>query len=406
MIRYPLLDVCARIDGHNTQHNMLREYCRDFSDWENMVACAEREGMAPLLRKHLEEAGCDYPSGVRMTLKVLENRHRHCARMRIEVLQEVLTLMRQHSLSPIVIKGAALCFTLYPDPALRPMRDIDILFRKEEVDDAQQLLREMGFASSGSPVPPDHYHLPPLHKTVGEMKVCFELHRGLYPNCPPYYPDVDFDRLYRSAKKITVGDVGAVTFGDEEMLNYLFLHGVRSPISYENFKLINIADVVGFVEKNCRSLDWDGIGKRYPLLYKSLPTMHHITPWNHDNVPKEFVALTGEKKRLEPKPFVGWPQRKLKELRKTATVAEILKETFVPSSWWVRAYYGVSSKTEMLAARFFHHPRHVFWWVRLYSGFLDKSPGAGEAGTKRVLGRLMNIRILAVMQKLFGRAAR
>ena len=45
----------------------------------------------------------------------------------------------------VVLKGAALATTLYPDPALRPLSDIDLLVRREHLDAAVQAVKSLGY---------------------------------------------------------------------------------------------------------------------------------------------------------------------------------------------------------------------------------------------------------------------
>ncbi len=47
---------------------------------------------------------------------------------------------------PIILKGAALCHWLYPEPALRPVGDLDLLIAAEQRPQAQQALLDIGFA--------------------------------------------------------------------------------------------------------------------------------------------------------------------------------------------------------------------------------------------------------------------
>lgn len=324
--------------------------------------------MAPLLRKHLMESESVFPTSVRRSLNILFKRHQKQAQVRLRVLREVLALFQQEQLTPMLIKGAALCQTLYPDPALRPMRDMDILFSENEVDQAQDVLRAFGFLQSSAPIPPDHHHLPSLHKTVDDVKICFELHRGLYPNCPPYYPDVDFERLLKSAKTFHIDDVEAITFSDEETVHYLYQHAFRAPLTYESYKLINVADIIGFTEKHYQALDWQQIKMRFPLLKKALPLMHHISPWDFDKIPVDFFSVRDREQRLEPLTFSGWPSKRRKELRAEGRkLHRILLDTFLPPMWWVGVFYGATTRRGCLLCTFWRHPRHIYWWVRLYS---------------------------------------
>jgi len=367
MTRFPILDLCARIEGHEIQHRLLREHCRTFSDWKALLIRAEREGMSPLLRKHLAESESTYPISVRRSLDVLSKRHQHEADARAAILQEILQLLRKNDLTPLVIKGAALCYTTYPDIALRPMRDVDLLFRRSEVDHAQALMREAGFTQSRSPIPPNHYHLPALTRKIENIDICFELHRGLYPDCPPYYPEVDFEGLLQSAQSFCVGDEDALTFNKEETLQYIFQHAFRAPLTYESYKLINVADVIGFTEKNSSVLDIERVAEHDAPLYDALPLLHHISPWDLKKFSTGFGPVDRFQK-MTPAPYTGWPQQRLQDFKAQGKpLHHIIRSTFLPSRWWTGIYYGAVTGYKRLFCLLWKHPRHVLWWVKLLS---------------------------------------
>src|SRR5210317_1015807 len=104
MKRYPILEVCARIEGHAVQQQILRESCRGFDDWQGLLERAELEGMAPLLRKHLMESEADVQASVRRSLNLLYKRHQRQAQIRLEVLTDVLELFHHNGLTPMLIK--------------------------------------------------------------------------------------------------------------------------------------------------------------------------------------------------------------------------------------------------------------------------------------------------------------
>lgn len=73
---------------------------------------------------------------------------------------------RPSLLPAIVVKGGALAFTLYPDPSLRPVSDIDILVRKEDLPEVLARLRAAGYQEWGCEMAPGltrilghHFHL-------------------------------------------------------------------------------------------------------------------------------------------------------------------------------------------------------------------------------------------------------
>ncbi|MEJ2134814.1 MAG: nucleotidyltransferase family protein [Desulfofustis sp.] len=362
-MRVRLLELCARIDGHSEQHAMLQQLSGAVKDWRMLLTRAELEGMAPLLAKHLLESGSSYPAWVKRSLHVLSERHQQLAEIRTQILLEVLGLFEQEGIRCLVLKGGALAYTIYPDPSSRPMRDIDLLLGRNEVDRAHGLLKANGFRQEKAVLPKDHFHLPPLYYQVGNTSVCVELHRGLYPECPPYYPQVDFDQLYESRRQFILGHKQAATFSSEEMLHYLFQHGLRAPLTYESFKLINVADIVGFVETYHENLDWERIRSNHPLLCAALPLLHHLTPWDREKVPPWLLPDNN----LTPVPYQGWPHKRLKDLKAAGTrLPEILRKTFLPSIWWLRMYYGAVSTPQLLFCLLWKHPRHVYWWARMY----------------------------------------
>lgn len=55
-------------------------------------------------------------------------------------LGRVLEAFNEAGIDVIVLKGAALAQTIYPDIALRPMGDVDLLVKKEGLEKAENLL--------------------------------------------------------------------------------------------------------------------------------------------------------------------------------------------------------------------------------------------------------------------------
>ncbi|MBL9019752.1 MAG: nucleotidyltransferase family protein, partial [Myxococcales bacterium] len=68
---------------------------------------------------------------------------------RAQVLAEVVTAFRAANLDLAPIKGAAFVGTIYPDPAERPMNDIDVLVPVPQIPDAMRALEQLGFARTG-----------------------------------------------------------------------------------------------------------------------------------------------------------------------------------------------------------------------------------------------------------------
>ncbi len=362
---FPILNLCARIKAHDLQRSLLTTACHQFNQWYDLLFQAEKQGMGPLLHMHLTAVKGERPDTFIRGLRFLSLRHQQANIILMKSLQQILSLLKAEGIPNLILKGGALCQTLYPEPGLRPMRDIDLLLAKEDVNHAHSLLKKIGFQASTEALPEGYYHLPQLLKTVDNMQVCVELHHDLFPNDPPYYQQLPFAELYRNAHTFDVDGMTALTPATEEMLWHLFQHGFHAPLTYESYKLISAADIISLVEDRVESLDWEKITAIYPQLFKALPHFHHITPWT-----EAVLAEIPHKKGTPPsgvgKSFKGWPQSKHSE-EKNRKFAETFYHTFYPSQWWMMLYYSTEDPISLIWSRLIRHPMHILRWIKIYT---------------------------------------
>ncbi|MDU9049220.1 MAG: nucleotidyltransferase family protein [Candidatus Electrothrix sp. Rat3] len=364
---FPLLHLCARIEPHPLQQKLLVHACARFQAWDGLLQQAEVQGMAPLLLRHLLLAEINPPDHILRSLRLLALRHRQSNGLLSKTLAKVLTILESAGIPVLVLKGAALCQTLYPDPGLRPMRDIDLLVPWDQALPAHTLLQQHGFHDPAVFTPEDHLHLAALYQEVDGIQVCLELHRSLFPDCPPCPKRIDFSKLYERAKAFEVNEMPAFTLGtlgNEDMLWHLYQHGFHAPLPYDPFKLISAADIIGFVEARLDVIDWNRITSHYPPLLAALPQFHHLSPWN-EAVQERLEFGTERRPSGVGKSFTGWPRRKLAK-QKGRGIGPILRDTFLPPDWWLRIYYAPKGQIGRLWSLIVQHPLHVFWWIKLY----------------------------------------
>ncbi len=99
-------------------------------EWALFARMAEAEGVAPLI--HYTFQGAGYPAGIpdetRQSLALAYySTAAHNALLFRELERILAALAAGAEIPVIVLKGAALAQTVYPDPALRPMGDLDLL---------------------------------------------------------------------------------------------------------------------------------------------------------------------------------------------------------------------------------------------------------------------------------------
>jgi hypothetical protein len=93
-----------------------------------------------------------------------------------------------------LLKGIWLSHTLYPEPHLRPMRDVDVMVEPEAVGDVERILVGLGYRPVEGLDPASfrahHHAVPYRHPATG---VHVEVHRGLVRPDGPYGSDRPFD---------------------------------------------------------------------------------------------------------------------------------------------------------------------------------------------------------------------
>lgn len=93
-----------------------------------------------------------------------------------------------------LLKGIWLSDRLYPQPHLRPMRDVDVMVEPERVGEVESVLLELGYEPrpEGSPdqYRTHHHAVPYCHPATG---VWFEVHRRLLPARGLYGTDAVFE---------------------------------------------------------------------------------------------------------------------------------------------------------------------------------------------------------------------
>ena len=367
MIR-TILALCARDVGVEVMHARLRAqmdaFARQCPAWDQLLIDAEEQGMAPLLHKHLGAAEVAAPSPVRLRLHSLYLRSRQANAIRNRAMAEILTAFRDQSLDVLLVKGIALANLVYSDPALRPMRDIDLLVRPDDAARAEAILFSLGYNhEEREDIPPDYYHLPPLVKTVEGLSLNIEIHRALFPSHPDY-PQWPFEQLLARALPLTIEGIPARTHSLEDMLRHVYLHGFRPPLTYEPFRLIHVADVVTLVEGHCMAIDWPNLVAAMPQLPAVFSAFHWLTPWT-ETVQGRLTLETQTPPAHPGEPYQGWPLRRLKTVPLRG-YPNLAVATLWPSHWWVQVYYGHARGPSYWRARLFEHPRTLWRWLKTY----------------------------------------
>ena len=140
-------------------------------------------------------------------------------------LGRVMKALGEAEVQVVLLKGAALVQTVYDDPALRPMGDLDLLIPEDQLDLAERIVRGLGYDFFDGPevqatAREKHRHYPRLSKVEGDCAI--ELHRHIVETDSPLHFEVA--ALWETAREASLGPTRTMVLGAEEQLIHLCLN--------------------------------------------------------------------------------------------------------------------------------------------------------------------------------------
>jgi len=146
-----LLLCCARSRFDDEAKAGARELVGEGIDWERLLDLAVKHGLLPLLHARLRDLENEQiPEAVlaRAESVYYVNLRRNVLLQ--HELGQIVRSLHEEDVEVIVLKGGALAWTVYASPALRPMVDLDLLVRPEQMERVGMVVEALGFRRSGS----------------------------------------------------------------------------------------------------------------------------------------------------------------------------------------------------------------------------------------------------------------
>lgn len=332
-------------------YRQLTHHLDGFKEWGPCIPFVEEQGMAPLFYFHLRAAGIDIPEGPRRQLQALTLRHRLANQARTRTLINIITACGAAGVRVILLKGAALFHLIYPEPGLRPMRDLDLLINPASAPIVQNILSSLGFQFSTENQHHPTRHLPVATAIQDGFTVNLELHRSLFEDLETLNVSVT-EGLIKRARLFSINNTATHSLSLEDMLFHLHRHMV-----IEQGRIISMADLISLSEQFVEEIDWQLIFKKYPALIGSLSVFHSLNPLSEALVRKLSIR-SGRVPRNVGVDFCGWPRLYFRQWRNVGLL-QFIKNTVFPSEWWLRLYYGVGPGRSIFLHRWIRYPLHV-----------------------------------------------
>ena len=119
----------------------------DQNDWQLFAQIAEIEGVAPLLYFQLKTGAIidEWPSEVCQYLQASYYKSTAHNALLFQELERILAAFESAQIPVIVLKGAALAQTIYPEPGLRPMGDLDLLIQQDDLQESLGVMQNLTY---------------------------------------------------------------------------------------------------------------------------------------------------------------------------------------------------------------------------------------------------------------------
>lgn len=351
---YRILTFAARINPDNQDKQNLRWALQDFTKWDELVREAEANAIAPLLYTSLRECGVEIPKNIKRQLYALVQRHRWANDARAKAMAEICNACEKESIQLIVLKGSYLAHTIYPDPALRTMSDIDLLAPPDKAVRVQQILRDLGYSVpelASSHYMFEHHHLPCAHKTQDGQSILVEVHHDALSGDAP--ASITTKNLTAPLNRFSVQESQHYALGHQDQLRHLF-HHMSEPAA--KLKLVWCVDIVFYASHFEQEIDWFTLNKEYPEVINALRLVDYILPLPENlrrHIPPNHSPMPAG---------AGISILPLTTIMREPVRQEI-RDLFFPSSWWLRLYYGVSPDKSLFFTRLIRQPLQILNWV-------------------------------------------
>jgi len=222
-------DVEAHLVFRLARGTMMPRPSLDFggvTDWHRLLQLASDENALIALREALKvKGGNGMPAEVERRLAILSLDREFRMRRLKDRLEQAIAALHRVGIDALLLKGAALAQTHYGSFAARPMRDIDLLVRPEQADDARASMLRLGWEVD-SELPDDrtylnHHHLPPLRDLEGSG-LRLEIHRSLLPAGHPFH--FSEDEIWDAAQWVKVGGGQALVMHPSHHAVHVAIH--------------------------------------------------------------------------------------------------------------------------------------------------------------------------------------
>jgi len=262
-----LLLYCAQVEIPQDILNEVKHLTNSPLNWEEVLEAASWHGITSLLYHNLKNIR-KIPREIMNHLKnayfgnIVRNLYLYSE------LNRILDKFYKNDIEVIVLKGAALAKTVYRDIGLRPMADIDLMVRRENLPLIWKLMHELNYGLMGNKPPEwyieNHHHLRYKHM---EKPILIEIHWHIADKSHPSRIRITdttiIESWWKRSKLLEFEGKKTLILCPEDLLLHLSLHFLKHRFIKGRFTsksaLIQLCDIYQTLKHYGDKLDWTGL---------------------------------------------------------------------------------------------------------------------------------------------------
>jgi putative nucleotidyltransferase-like protein len=179
-------------------------------------------------------------------------------------LNEILKILKKNHIKVTVLKGAYLAAEVYENPSLRPMTDLDLLIKKEDIEKAREILADIDYFPhkqyAQEALNETQIHLPALIKTGKNPNIpdtLVELHWSILR--PKINRQIDIEKLWKRTVEFKINDIDTLALSPEDNLHHLAIHTSFDDLFGNG--LLALLDIAKLIEFKKDEIKWDELLK-------------------------------------------------------------------------------------------------------------------------------------------------
>ena len=183
--------------------------------------------------------------------------------IRLDMISGVLAELERAGIQTIILKGAAMTIAYYNDHGARPMGDVDVLIRRDDVALASAALAEAGYNPT-TPITAARLRYMHGGHFLGERGSALDLHWRLLWEIDT--PEAAAD-CWKSSREVVVGRVSTRVLDPTHQFLHVCVHGAR----WNSAPLRWVADAVTIVSDRESKLDFEQVSEKAAELRLHVP---------------------------------------------------------------------------------------------------------------------------------------